>query len=125
MSDLGCVLVLEDEVVIAINIAAELEDAGWRVAGPVGTVQRALALLDTGGVTIAVLDVNLGQDHSYPVADRLRADGIPFVFLSGDGARDLPERFVGDTILGKPIRFERLLAALEGLMLPSVGPVAS
>src|SRR5947209_14372115 len=75
-------LVVEDEYVIAADLTASLEALGAEVAGPAPSVAAALTLLESEGDRLdgAVLDVNLGKERVYPVADVLRGRGIPFVF---------------------------------------------
>src|SRR5215213_2242767 len=78
-------LVVEDEYLIAADLAAFLEAQGIEVIGPAASVNEALALLesDTDGLHGAVLDVNLQDDRVYPVADVLMSRGVPFVFTTG------------------------------------------
>jgi DNA-binding response OmpR family regulator len=113
MTDRPLVLIVEDEVLIAMDLQAQLEENGWSVIGPAGTSGQALGLLDSSTPDYAVLDINLGSDTSFAVADRLAQGGIPFLFLSGASTEILPDRFHGQALLQKPIRFEQLLAALE------------
>ena len=102
---------------IAMDLQATLERRGWRVIGPVATVQQALDLLKQELPSVALLDVNLGNDLVTPVADRLKAHDVPFAVAS---AYDRPEQFGGDVLsgapnVGKPTRESRLLAALAQL----------
>ncbi len=103
------VLVVEDEVLIAMDIQMQLEDGGWIVIGPAGTPERALTLLDETQPQFAVLDINLGRKTSFDVADSLMARGVPFVFLSGGTREVLPDRFRALPLLQKPIRYDELL----------------
>lgn len=99
MSDLPLnglsVLAVEDEYLIAEELRRGLEDAGATVLGPVPSVARALALVDAEGGTIdgAVLDVNLGSEKVFPVADALTRRKIPFLFVTGYGESAVPERY--------------------------------
>jgi DNA-binding response OmpR family regulator len=110
------VLVLEDEWLIAESLAAGLVEQGFEIIGPACRVSEALALLETRTVDVAVLDVSLGDETSFPVADKLHHRGISFVFVTGYGSGDLPERFKGRPILAKPLDFPGLLGALSELM---------
>src|SRR5436853_6439021 len=78
-------LVVEDEYVIAADLAASLEALGVEVVGPASSVAEALALLENDREPLdgAVLDINLGSERAYPVADVLRDLGIPYVFTTG------------------------------------------
>lgn len=81
------ILVVEDEPLIALDIATILEDAGAGVIGPFGTLASAVAVIEqydhSAPLSGAVLDVNLGKDTSVPIARLLHARGIPFVFHTG------------------------------------------
>jgi DNA-binding response OmpR family regulator len=108
------VLIVEDEFLIAMDLKETLEVHGWRVIGPVASVREALLLLENELPTVAVLDVNLRNELVTPVAEALKARGVPFVVAS---AYQRPEQF-GGTILaaapnvGKPTGERRLLAVL-------------
>jgi DNA-binding response OmpR family regulator len=107
------VLVVEDEFLIALEISAQLADAGYAVVGPAASVADALALVSNPGCDMALLDVNLGNDLSAPVAAALKALSIPFVVLSGYRERSLAGEFNGAEILGKPFRSADLLMACK------------
>jgi two-component SAPR family response regulator len=65
-----------------------------------------------------VLDVNLGGETVYDVADYLAAQNIPFVFVSGYGRESIESRFAGVPLLNKPVERQRLKAALAGCLEP-------
>jgi CheY-like chemotaxis protein len=79
------ILVVEDEYLIAMDLADRLADLGAEVIGPAGSVTEALAIVGAKGNRIdgAVLDVNLRNEHVYPVANALTARGVRFIFASG------------------------------------------
>lgn len=79
----GRLLVVEDEALIAMAIARDLSQLGWDIVGPAATVEEARRLLVGQLPDAAVLDVNLGGELVYPLAEWLRAQGVPFVFCSG------------------------------------------
>src|ERR1044071_818409 len=89
------VLVVEDEALLALEIAELLTDAGLEVVGPATSVAKALNLINNPGCDIVILDVNLGSEHSEPVALELRARGIPFLVVSGNSRDHLPPGFLG------------------------------
>lgn len=96
-------LLVEDEFVLAIGLAEALGDLGAVVLGPVTTVEDALALVErVPEIDAAVLDVNLGQQVVYPVADALLARRIPFLFATANDATTLPERFARVPVCRKP-----------------------
>jgi DNA-binding response OmpR family regulator len=112
------VLIVEDEFLIAMDLKLMLEDRGWRVIGPVATVLGALRLLEDELPSVALLDVNLGNELVTPVAEALKARDVPFAVASAYGE---PEQFGGEVLagapnVGKPTGERRLLAALSELM---------
>ena len=77
------VLIVEDDALLALDIAQQMSDAGFEVVGPATSVAKALRLVTEVGCDAAVLDVNLGIVTGAPVALELKARGTPFVVLSG------------------------------------------
>ena len=112
------ILVVEDEMFIALDLATILEDGGYRVLGPAASVARALKLLEGQRPDAALLDVNLKGEMVTPVARLLRQMGVPFVLASAYGRTELPddEALTGAPYLGKPTAPARLLA-MVGQML--------
>ncbi len=100
------VLVVEDEPLIAFDVADRLREAGFEVVGPVASVSAALKLLDSQGCDVAVLDVNLGRETAAPIADVLRTKSLPFVAVSGYSIGQLPEIFQRVPMLTKPVELE-------------------
>src|SRR3954470_681835 len=78
-------LIVEDDYLIAADLASSLEELGAEVIGPAGTVEDALELVQRSGETLdgAVLDINLREQRVYPVATALARHGVPFVFVTG------------------------------------------
>lgn len=112
-----CVLIVEDEYLIATSLAEELADEGALILGPAPSVQRALALIaDAGHLDLAVLDVNLRGEDVYPVADVLSARGIPFVLVTGYDRHAIPAQYQQGTVLEKPIEVDAVTAALRRLL---------
>ncbi len=109
------VLVVEDDALLALDMADQLRDAGLEVIGPATTVAKALTLLDEQGCDVAVLDVHLGAETSTPVAQALGARGIPFVIVSGYSTDQLPPEFANVCAISKPARPEDLIARLSQL----------
>ncbi|KQN92816.1 hypothetical protein ASE95_09235 [Sphingomonas sp. Leaf231] len=85
------------------------------VVGPAGRVDDAMALVDRGGVDVAMLDVNLGSAMCFPVAERLAALGIPFLFLTGYDGWTLPEPLRDVPLLAKPFNNNAVVAAVRAL----------
>lgn len=84
------VLVVEDEWLIANDIADEVQRLGFDVVGPVASVRAALQLVDSEEADIGLLDFRLNNENSTPIADELTRRRIPFAFLTGCSARELP-----------------------------------
>lgn len=117
MADLGLracrILVVEDEYILADELAHELAGAGASVIGPVPTIERALALVEHSTPDGAILDVNLGGEPVFPLADTLLGRGVPVVFTTGYDPVTLPERFAGVQTCEKPINATRIMAAID------------
>ncbi|MBV9783442.1 MAG: response regulator [Acidisphaera sp.] len=109
------VLVVENEYLIAEALREALEDAGAGVLGPVPDVAAALNLLAAGAAPDgAVLDVNLGDEMAWPVADALLARGVPFVLATGYDASVIPARYAGVRRCEKPADLDEIARALFG-----------
>ncbi|KRG73500.1 response regulator, partial [Stenotrophomonas pavanii] len=88
------VLVAEDEFAIAMFLVDYLELKGAQVVGPAGDLQALGRLVDEHPIDVALLDINLGGELVYPLADRLAEAGTPFMLTSGYDD-NLPSRFAG------------------------------
>jgi DNA-binding response OmpR family regulator len=111
------VLVVEDEHLVALALADDLEAAGAVVVGPAASVEGALGLVAESEIEAAVLDIGLQMEMVYPVADALTAKGIPFLFTSGFDAAVLPAQYAAVPTCDKPanpIVLMRMLAELAG-----------
>jgi DNA-binding response OmpR family regulator len=108
------ILLVEDEVLICLLIETILSDAGYEVT-VAGTIEEALNAIDDGPLAAAILDLNLKGRKVYPVAERLAALNIPFVFATGGGAKDI-ESFEDRPWVGKPFQEAELLVAVEKLV---------
>jgi DNA-binding response OmpR family regulator len=107
------VLVVEDEAILAIDIAEQLTQAGFLVIGPAPSVAKALKLIMEVGCDVAVLDVNLRDETAEPIARELRSRRTPFLFLSAVSRDHLPSGFNDEMLLPKPARPAVLFAALQ------------
>ena len=111
---LGTILVVEDEYVIAQDVASQLERAGARVLGPVGRLGAALALLaQEPHVSGAILDVKLHDELVYTLAEALERRGIPYIFATAYGREELSPRFRHARYLGKPFTIRNVIATLR------------
>ncbi len=116
------VLVVEDEPLIAMDLGSALRGAGCEVVGPVSRLDRALRHVDEGGLDAAVLDINLGGETVFALADVLALRDVPFVFLTGYDRSALPERLRDRPLSGKPFSSRSLLALLERTVAPRRRP---
>jgi DNA-binding NtrC family response regulator len=111
-----CVLVVEDEFVIALDLQASLEEAGATVIGPALTITAALALAAQADISVATLDLSIGRATVLPVARMLAERGIPFVFYTGQAAVDpVHQEWPNCRSLSKPAKPEQLIQALADI----------
>jgi CheY-like chemotaxis protein len=106
------VLFVEDEMLVAMLIEDALTDLGCTIVGPATSVDRALALLEAGGIDLAILDVNLNGTRTDAVAAELRRKRIPFVFATGYGTAASADLCQGQLVLPKPFSTAELASAL-------------
>ena len=106
------VLVVEDETVVSFLVEDMLLDIGCREVVHAADIGNALRLIDSG-IDFAVLDVNLGRENVYPVAERLTARGIPFLFATGYGRSGLEPAWRDRPVIQKPFRRELLAEAMQ------------
>jgi CheY-like chemotaxis protein len=111
MNDKRRVLIVEDEIVVALFLEDILVEFGYTVAGVVCHLDEAMARdLD---YDVAVLDVHINGRNVFDFADMLAARDIPFVFATGYGERGIPERHRGRPVLQKPFQPNDLKHVLE------------
>jgi DNA-binding NarL/FixJ family response regulator len=108
------VLIVEDHYLIGASLREVLTQAGAEVLGPIGVVEEALSFVEAGAppIHVAVLDVSLHGQTSYPVADALARRGIPYVFMTGFGADAMEEPYRHQPRCEKPVNEAALLRAL-------------
>ena len=124
-SHLPRVMVVEDEPLIALQIAHSLGELGCEIVGPAASVGEALELITASNFDVALLDIDLNGARSFPIADLLQEQGRRFVFLSGFGAAELPLRFQSAPLLSKPLcpgEMRNLLFACPAEKMDSAGP---
>ena len=108
------VLVVEDEYLLADELTIQLTDRGATVLGPASNVRAALSLIEgEDALDGAILDVNLGGEPAYPIADTLRERGVPVLFTTGYDAAALPDRFRDVPRCEKPVNIGRIASALQ------------
>jgi CheY-like chemotaxis protein len=107
------VLVVEDETLLAMELEGHLQGLGYTIVGPFGNLARATEAARRLAIDVAVLDTNLNGEMVYPLADDRSARGIPFIFVTGYSASNLPERFRGAPRVAKPYDPAALTKQLE------------
>lgn len=111
------ILLVEDEILIALHTEDILVEGGYEVVGPIDRVDAAVAAAEREPLDGAVLDINLAGVRVWPVADALGARGIPFILLTGfDDGLDSPAAHRSVPRLGKPIMRAELLEMLDALL---------
>src|SRR5205085_11168424 len=98
------ILIVEDEMLVAMNIEDMLLDLGHEVAGLASRLAPALQLAAEAEFDAAMLDVNLAGERSFPVAELLEGRGIPYLFATGYGIAGIEERYRHAPVLQKPFR---------------------
>jgi len=106
------VLVVEDESLVALDIENMLEEMGCKVVASVPRLVKALDLASRLDFDLAVLDINLAGEVVYPLAFRLAARGIPFLFSTGYSTSTLPPELRDRPILKKPMMLASLKRAV-------------
>jgi DNA-binding response OmpR family regulator len=108
------VLVVEDEPVVAMYLEDILDSLGHITIGPAARLAEGLAIANAEPIDAAILDINLGNERSVPIAELLRTRGIPFAFASGYGTA--PEGFGKEVpLIGKPYREADIDGVLRAL----------
>ena len=97
------VLLVEDESLVAMMMADALVELGLTVIGPYGNAAEATQAVNDTPVGAAILDINLGREMVYPVAEVLEARGIPFAFVTGYGSEGVDRRYSTVPVLLKPV----------------------
>jgi DNA-binding response OmpR family regulator len=110
-----CVLVAEDEPMVSMLPADLLYAAGYRVL-LADKLADAMELASVESVDAAILDVTLGREDSFPLADELQRREVPFLFASGYGGDGIPPRFHDVMILQKPYDMKAIRGALSTLL---------
>ena len=111
------VLIVEDESLVAMLLETILEDMGCTPVGPAATVEDGLRMAGDGEpVDAALLDVNVAGKQVFPIAEALKARGVPFVFSTGYGEGGLPDEWRGQPTLQKPFTEAAVREALMKAM---------
>ena len=96
------VLLVEDEIMVALLLEDMLSEFGHQVVGPVAHLNKAVEMAQREALDVAILDVNINGKEVYPVAEALAARGIPFIFATGYGKGGLRAPYLNRPSLQKP-----------------------
>ncbi len=110
------ILVVEDETIVAFDLNCIIRKARGKVAGCATSLAQAMRLADTAGLSLAILDFRLGPHTSLPVAAKLHAAGVPFIFHTACGTSDASRTWPHAPIVHKPATPEDLVAAMVALL---------
>ncbi len=108
------VIIVEDEVLLALELQDMLTGAGCVVAGTAARVDAAIKLVKTLIFDVALLDMNLGGERIDAVARLVAERGLPIIFVTGYGQRTLPPG-IAAPVVDKPCSLDRLLPLLKAL----------
>jgi len=110
------ILLVEDSLIIALDAEDIAHRLGAASVTTAATVEGALEFIDTARPTVAMLDINLGDRNSYPIADRLAELGVPFIFATGYGEQaNPPVEHRGRLVVQKPYTLENVARAFDSL----------
>ena len=110
------VLLVEDEPLVSMMLADMLSAFGHKVDGPYSRFSDAILAAKTGNLQAGILDVNLGGEKTYAVADILTDRKIPFAFVTGYGPDSIVSAFSHAPVLQKPIEAAKLHALLQQIV---------
>jgi PAS domain S-box-containing protein len=110
------VLVIEDEPLVAMDIASRLSEAGCEVIGPAGTLEKAKSFIESAELDAALVDANLAGDPVDELAAALTRRKVPFAFVTGYGREALPQGFREAAMIGKPFTEKALLTTIERIV---------
>jgi len=116
MADPRCILIVEDEPLIAMMLEDFIETLGHRVCATCDSVGEALEWVGKGGFDLAILDVHLKGDNVWPVAAALTRDKIPFVVATGGHVDPPPAEFAEVTVIEKPYTIERVTSVIDAAL---------
>ena len=116
------ILIVEDDPFIAMDLQDTFEDAGFNVLGPVASVDPGLEIIRKTKPDVAMLDYNLGRETSIPIAHKLDAIKIPYVFLSGQVSRVVTANVKTERkVIMKPFNAEALISYVNKLVESHAG----
>jgi PAS domain S-box-containing protein len=112
------VMIVEDEMLVALDLQESVKALGYEVVGPYGHLAEAIEGAETQVVDFAILDLNLNGEMTYDLAEQLEKRGIPIVFTTGYESDAITSRFHNCRVLNKPV----IKDVLEGLLKEHFAP---
>jgi CheY-like chemotaxis protein len=109
-------LIVEDDFLVALEIAAGLEETGAEVVASTGSAREALDRIHNEVLDAALLDANLHGSPVDEIAAALTARKVPFLFVTGYGGESLPQAFRNVAVLSKPFSPRQLIEAASRLV---------
>lgn len=106
-------------MLILMTIEDMLADLGCISVATAANVEQALALIAAGPFDVAIVDVNLGAERSYPVTKALNDHGVPFAFSTGYGGHGVAAGYGNGSVLNKPFNYPQLIKVLTALLAPA------
>ncbi len=113
------ILVVEDEALIVMMLEDILNELGYVVSSTAQSVGEAMSALEENAFDAVILDVNLGEERSWPIAGILKERGTPFVLSTGASTNDTPAEFADVLNIRKPYAFDDLQRTLGVLFSSS------
>lgn len=113
------ILIVEDEMLIAMMLSDWLEELGHEPIGTAFTVDDAIARIGQDAIDAAIVDINLRGRRSDPVAAALVECSIPFIFATGDHADSVGDEYKDRPVISKPYDFAAFASAVEALSASS------
>lgn len=112
------ILVVDDQFLLALEIADIIEDQGHEVLGPYSTVDQALSHVERDPPDTAILDINMGEGQTTePIARALKERNVPFAFLTGYNSADMLSDIFSDIEkLAKPALSDEISGLIDRLL---------
>ena len=107
------ILLVEDEALIRMMISEMVEELGHIVVAEAGTIEAGQHLAETATFDLAILDINIAGSNIQPIAEIIEKRSLPFLFVTGYGAKGLPEPFRARPVLDKPCFLPQLKQEID------------
>jgi CheY-like chemotaxis protein len=109
-------LIVEDEYLIRLLLEDMLIEFGCSIAAVASNLEDGKKAAEASEIDLAILDVNIDGQQVFPIADILRGRKLPFIFITGYGARGLPDHYRDTPTLQKPFQMHDLKATLARVL---------